>query len=268
MRSISRTPSIYQIKHIESGRVYVGSAVNPRHRCNEHRSRLNAGIHSSRYLQNAWNKYGEDAFAFEIIEPVLFTEDLITREQYWIDTLRAADNRYGFNVMSNATSPVGVKRSAETCAKLTEIRRKEASDPAVRARLAEQSRAYWSSPEAREKNRIQKQKDGANPEIRARMSAAQKAYAAKPGVRERLSERGRAYFAANPEARIRASEIASTRTYILTDPDGNTYEVRNLTGFCRERGLIHRCFVYVLQGVRTHHKGWTCRYAEKVTTNE
>jgi group I intron endonuclease len=260
MSTISRTPSIYQIRHVDSGRVYVGSATNPRRRWSAHRSKLSRGLHDSPYLQSAWSKYGESAFVFEIIEPVLFVEDLVTREQYWIDQLHAADKHYGFNMSPTAGSTIGIKRTDETRARLSAAKRAEFSEPNARARLAKQSRDYWSKPESREKNRIKKQKDAVNPEIRAKMSAAQRANAAKPGVRERLSRQARAYFAANPAARIRASEYASVRTYILTDPDGNVYEIRNLTAFCRERGLTPRCFAYILHGDSTHHKGWTCRY--------
>mgnify|MGYP001617485807 CR=1 FL=1 len=106
MSSISQTPSIYQIRHIASGKVYVGSAINPRDRWKNHRVLLRNGKHHSIHLQRAWNKYNEVAFIFEIIEPVLFIEDLIAREQYWIDTLKASTQKHGYNITPTAGSPI------------------------------------------------------------------------------------------------------------------------------------------------------------------
>ena len=261
MSSISRTPSIYQILHIESGKVYVGSAINPHQRWIEHKSRLANNIHNSRHLQNAWNKYGAHAFVFEILEPVLFIEDLVAREQYWLDKTHAADPRYGYNMSPTAASVSGYKHSEATRTKSSAVKRALSADPVVRARLIEQSREYWSRPDSREKMRAQKQQHATNPETRAKMAAAQREIAKRPGVRERMSERSRAVMA-SPERRARAADVASTQTYILTDPNGATYEIRNLKAFCEAHGLVCRCLHYVMQGVRATHKGWRCQRKE------
>src|SRR5438128_6005641 len=57
MSSIPKVPAIYQIRHTESGKVYVGSAINPRQRWGMHLKDLRKGAHHSRYLQRAWIKY-------------------------------------------------------------------------------------------------------------------------------------------------------------------------------------------------------------------
>ena len=49
--------AIYGIRHIASGRIYVGSAVRTNARWRQHRSQLQRGTHHSRYLQAAWSKY-------------------------------------------------------------------------------------------------------------------------------------------------------------------------------------------------------------------
>ena len=48
--------AIYGIRHIASGRIYVGSAVRTNARWRQHRSQLQRGTHHSRYLQAAWSK--------------------------------------------------------------------------------------------------------------------------------------------------------------------------------------------------------------------
>ena len=197
MSSISRTPSIYQVRHIGSGKVYVGSAIDPRKRYREHLSVLRRGIHHSRYLQRAWDKYGKDAFVFEIIEPVLFVEDLISREQHWIDKLRASERKYGFNASPVAGSVLGIKRSDETRAKIADAARERFTDPDYYAKHGERVRAQ-----------------GIDPAIRAKIAAGQRAHFADPAVRASVSDRQRARYA-DPDERAKSSERAKK---ILSTP--------------------------------------------------
>lgn len=74
MRKIIDVPSIpgiYQILMIELNKPYRGKAVNCQRRLSNHRTVLNNGNHYCPDLQTDWNKYGEGAFRFEIIVPVL-----------------------------------------------------------------------------------------------------------------------------------------------------------------------------------------------------
>lgn len=119
MPSIPRSPGIYQWLCIPNGKVYVGSSTNCYSRFCEHRADLRKGVHVNRYLQNAWNKYGESAFAFSVIEPVLFVEDLLTREQYWIDRLQSFDDKRGYNIYRFAGSGLGHPVSQETRNKIS-----------------------------------------------------------------------------------------------------------------------------------------------------
>jgi group I intron endonuclease len=205
MSSISRTPSIYQIRHIESGKVYVGSAVDPRRRKSDHFKCLRKGAHHSRHLQRAWNKYGEDAFVFEIIEPVLFVEDLIIREQYWIDTLRAADRKHGFNICLTAGSALGTKRSNETLLLQSEVTKARWNDPAFRAKVSEQAKARGADPTVRKQLTEQSRAYFADPAARVKASDRMKEWCADPAERERMSERTKAQFA-DPSARAKAAE--------------------------------------------------------------
>jgi group I intron endonuclease len=82
-------PGIYAIRHVESGRMYIGSAKNIYDRWREHRSALRRGVHHSPYLQNAWNKYGEAAFVFEVLEHCLGDAVMLcNQEQHWLDRNR------------------------------------------------------------------------------------------------------------------------------------------------------------------------------------
>ncbi len=75
---------IYKISNLVSGRVYVGQTKERfQRRYWLHQWELRNGCHDNKYLQNAWNKYGEDNFTFEVIE-ILPREEIDERERYWI----------------------------------------------------------------------------------------------------------------------------------------------------------------------------------------
>jgi group I intron endonuclease len=79
-------PGIYEIVHTASGKRYIGNSRNVANRIYAHRYALRNNRHFCPYLQNAWNKHGESAFEFKLIERC-FDEVtvLLAREQYWID---------------------------------------------------------------------------------------------------------------------------------------------------------------------------------------
>lgn len=83
---------IYKITNIENSKKYIGSSVNYKNRKQEHFRDLLLNKHHSAALQRAYNKYGKDNFLFEIIEYVPNKNELISREQYYIDTLKPEYN--------------------------------------------------------------------------------------------------------------------------------------------------------------------------------
>lgn len=86
---------IYKITCIENNRFYIGSAKNIKKRWIRHLNDLKNNKHINILLQRAYNKYGVNAFIFEVIEKCNF-EDLIVREQFYLDELRAYE--IGFNI--------------------------------------------------------------------------------------------------------------------------------------------------------------------------
>jgi len=77
---------VYRITNTITGGIYVGSTVKSfSKRWQDHRKFLRLGKHPNRFLQRAWNKYGEGAFAFEVVEPVSEPRLAVIAEQVWID---------------------------------------------------------------------------------------------------------------------------------------------------------------------------------------
>lgn len=113
-------PCIYVIYNTINRKVYVGSAVSFYSRRAIHNKRLQNNQHHSRHLQSAWNKYGRESFEFFVVEYCDKSETLIT-EQGWIDSCRAAESGFGYNINPNAASWLGAKHSEETRQKLSRL---------------------------------------------------------------------------------------------------------------------------------------------------
>ena len=99
MQSIPHAPGIYQILCVPTGKIYIGSTQDINKRWRDHRCLLRCGRHENSKLQRAWNKYGEEAFAFSILELVLLTDVLLDREQRYLDRLKPQ-----FNIARSATA--------------------------------------------------------------------------------------------------------------------------------------------------------------------
>ena len=128
MDILPRASGIYQITCASTGKIYIGSAINLRRRWQLHLIGLRSGRHVNRHLQNAWIKYGEASFQFEVVE---FTEPstLLNREQYWLDKTKAYARCNGFNLYKIAGSPLGSKHSDATREKMSRARRGRSFGP-------------------------------------------------------------------------------------------------------------------------------------------
>jgi group I intron endonuclease len=97
----------------------VGSAIDIERRWKQHHIDF-SNNKNSLHLQNAWNKYGEDAFQWNILECVPNKEWLIEIEQYWIDFLDTASRDFGYNICPLAGSALGMKHTEEARRKMRE----------------------------------------------------------------------------------------------------------------------------------------------------
>ena len=120
---------IYKIINLSNNKIYVGSAINIRTRWNSHRSLLNNNKHDNNHLQNAWNRYSENNFRFEIIEYVNNKNNLLLREQFWINKLNVCDKTIGYNLCPIAGSRLGQKISEESKNRISQAQRGKKRHP-------------------------------------------------------------------------------------------------------------------------------------------
>lgn len=183
------------------GKVYVGSAVNLRRRFASHKNTLSTGTHHNRHLQNAWNKYGEAAFRFEVVE-IVPRERLVDVEQAH---LNACEDK--FNIRPEAHSNLGVKHSRAMREKCAAAARGRKHTDAARARMSlaakGRGRGRRASEEARANMSLAATRRMQRPDLRMALGDRRRGATVKTETREKLRA---AWDVLTPEQRKARSE--------------------------------------------------------------
>lgn len=109
---------IYQIFNVLTGMFYIGSAVDFNRRFKRHKRLLNTNKHPNAHLQAAWNRYGERAFEFKIIQYLENLSLLVPVEQKWLDFTKSHERHIGYNICKIADSRTGILHSEDTKLKI------------------------------------------------------------------------------------------------------------------------------------------------------
>lgn len=94
MKNVS-SAGVYIIKNKINGKKYIGSSINTKNRINAHLNALRKGK-GFKNLQKDFNKFGEHNFEFATIEMVFDKDELLKREDYYIDKYNTLER--GYNV--------------------------------------------------------------------------------------------------------------------------------------------------------------------------
>lgn len=205
---LPRTCGVYRITCIPTGKIYIGSSVNLRRRWHDHQSRLNAKNARNLHFQRAWDKYGADAFCFDILE-YCNIEEVLIREQYYLNALRPFDRGVGFNIALDAKAPtLGRKNhkprrkvvappkekrakiiTAETRKKMSESAKRRAPPVAATMKAAKINKGRKKSEETRRKM----SHAGLNrqPDHNRKIGVAQKGRVFSEETRRKMSESAR-----------------------------------------------------------------------------
>jgi len=163
---------------------YIGQAVHLRHRWHKHMRELRLGINTA-HLQRAWDKYGAEAFGWEVLEWVDNKRKLDDREQWYIDERKP---RYNLCLFVGR-SRLGVKARPETLAKMREAQKNSAFSPLARTRSLEARLGKKQDPELIAKRAAAIKARGKTPEREAYYARRRGAKTGPkpPEVREKIS---------------------------------------------------------------------------------
>jgi group I intron endonuclease len=145
------TSGIYRIRNTITNKVYIGSSRDMFERRAEHRRLLRKGEHRSVKLQRSFDKHGEEAFVFEILEEVKDKLRLCDLEQVWIDWYSASVE--GYNMSGRASR---IELTPEVKKKLSRIRSGKPLTEEARKSLTPhwKSRIGSKSPEHSERMKL------------------------------------------------------------------------------------------------------------------
>ena len=217
---------VYEIRHVGSGRTYIGSSVEIEVRMNRHRWMLVENRHDNIHLQRAWNKYGESAFRFDIVEECA-EKEIIEREQHWINETKS--NSY--NMCLQAMKPP----SRKGC-KLTEEHK---------AKISEAGKGRIHSEESREKRRNALKGKPFSDQHRANISKGKVGSKHSDLTRNKMSE-----------SRV-GKRKTPTKIFKFRSPLGVEYEVLHLMDFALEHGVPLMSVRNTVDGRQKSFYGWT-----------
>lgn len=211
---------VYQILCTENNKIYIGSSLNLKYRINRHFNDLKKHKHASKHLQNAYDKYGEDKFKIIYLEEYdtgeLTLQELLLREQYYLDTLKPWDRKIGFNTCPKAGNPNSGNLSEETKRKISEANKGRIVSEETRKKIGNSNRGK-----------------------KMPISAINKIKQSKIGLKQTEENIAK-----------RAKE------YSFIDQNGNIYVGKNLKRFCEEHDLHRLNMKKVLTGERKSHHGF------------
>jgi group I intron endonuclease len=215
---------VYVIANQVNGKLYVGSSAQSfAVRFRQHRSQLRRGIHHSRHLQAAWNKYGEDAFEFLVVCETS-PEQAVAMEQVYMDRLKPE-----YNVLPRAGSALGRKMPEAAKAKIGAKSKRQWEDADYRARIVAAIVERKTHPDERQRVSESQKQSWRDPASRQRRIKALRAVADTAEFRAKVSDGTRRGF--TPEVLERCSE-GQKRSW--SDPDSRARRVDALRAATRK----------------------------------
>ena len=187
--------AVYVIRNRDNGNMYIGSAYDYVKRRARHFWELTRGTHHSEHLQRAYDKYGRAVFESDVVEYVDDKDQLLKREQVWIDFFKPA-----YNVAKVAGSPTkGLKFSAETREKMAAAHRGRKRPPRP---------VEWN-----QKISATKKLRGMSPDGLASLRAKHIVRFSDPAYRERWAKARTGIYRHPEEFKRRAAERMKGNTY-------------------------------------------------------
>lgn len=261
-------------------RVYIGQSRKYKKRCQCHKNSLRRGDHHCYYLQQSWNKHGEAAFEFLVVDDNLEQEEADKFEKLLIQWFAELELAYNPAWRHKGRGEVSV----ETRILLSQQRRgiptgRPMSDY-VKQRLQEGLKAYYASYVKKPRktyicqdcggtvassralrcktcdDKIKKQRcQGWQLPESARIASAL-LRTGRPLSEEHRAKVSSALKGRLPKNLSTLPEL-NQREVRLLDPNKNLVVRKGVALFCEEHGLVRQHVSRLLDGKIDQYRGWT-----------
>ena len=143
---------LYYIENLKDGKKYVGQSIDIlKEWKNKHLNNLRKNKHHNSYLQNAYNKYGEENFVHTIIEKCE-KEELNDKECYYILKYESHFSENGYNISwGGNNSKIGMKHTEQTKQKMSKSRKGKSPSQEWRDNLSMSLMGHIISNDTKEK---------------------------------------------------------------------------------------------------------------------
>lgn len=214
--------SIYKFTNKLNDKVYIGYTNNTKRRLYLHKR--NSQIYKSAFY-DAINKYGWNNFLFEIIYQSLDGEHCHnTMEEYFIRKYRShVDEGFGYNLTYGG--------DGQKCP-TTETRWKigTANRGKIRGPLNEETRRKIGLANSKKKR-----------------TTEEKEHLRQLNLGKKQSDE---------------TVLKRSKTYIIVNPLGESFKIKNLNRFCKENNLNQGAMASIARGKNHQHKGWSCFFTD------
>jgi group I intron endonuclease len=253
---------IYKITNKLNGRIYVGSAKEFKRRWSQHTSSLRNQKHSNKFLQADFNKCGEEAFVFEVIE---VTEGKTKEERLFIEEGHIKQHYDSgvacYNLCDRAISREGNKNKNQT-------NRTEEAERERRKNIGEASKKMWAefTPTQREHMSLAQRKKADDFWHTSKSDEAKKRASIRGKINGPISYKKS--LERDPNYHEELQKRACWMEYTFISPEGVHVTFKNLRKFCHDNGFSHRKFTYIIDKCSGTAYGWTYVNKRKVSYND
>ena len=168
-------------------------------------------------LTAAWIKHGSEAFSFSILQFVENPNDLLAREQFWIDHFQSADGVHGYNACPVAGTREGCPQPESVARKMRAVHSGKPKTAEQRRKMSEAAIGRQKTEDHKEKLRQATMRQMANPEAReaaAKFGAMGTGFKGKrhsPEAIAILREKALARYAGKPKAKRKSYYVRKPR---------------------------------------------------------
>jgi group I intron endonuclease len=143
-RAKDSTSGAYMIINKVNGKAYIGISKNVKYRLKNHKWLLKERVHFNKRLQNSYNKHGEQAFSFQVLEycPI---DELSEKEKHYINFFNTVEK--GYNLKTGGHE--NLVFSEETKRKISKSNKGRVISQKTREKIRKTLTGFKHSEEAR-----------------------------------------------------------------------------------------------------------------------